>query len=110
MSVRRPALGGSACSTPRPGLWTGPKQQPSPWRVGVGMSGDGPTNVTCRGGSTHEGNAEAQGDWGVRAEGAFTAQTATEAVAWDKEEQLGVRVEAGAGQAGPMMDGSVQML
>lgn len=62
------------------------------------------------GGSAHEGNAEAQGDWGVRAEGAFSAQTATKAVAWDKEEQLGVRVEAGAGQAGPMMEGSVQML
>lgn len=47
--VLRPILSGSSCSMPHPGLWTGPEQQPSPCRVGVGMRGDGRTNMTCQG-------------------------------------------------------------
>lgn len=93
---------------PRPADW--PRAAAFPCRVGVGVRGDGRTSMTCRGGSAHEGSAEAQGDGGVRAEGAFSAQTATEAAVWDMEQQLGVRVEAGAGQAGPVVEGSVQML
>lgn len=43
-------------------------------------------------------------------EGAFSAQTATEATGWDMEQQPSVWVEAGVEQAGPVMEGFMQML